>query len=82
MKFWEDQRVVITGGGGFLGSHIVRKLSERGCKEIFVPRSKEYDLTREENVIRMYQAARPTLVIHLAAIVGGIVLIGLLRRRR
>jgi GDP-L-fucose synthase len=72
MNFWKNHRVVVTGGGGFLGSHIVRKLSERGCKEIFVPRSKEYDLTREENVIRMYQAARPTLVIHLAAIMGGI----------
>jgi GDP-L-fucose synthase len=72
MNFWKDQRVVVTGGGGFLGTHIVRKLSERGCKEVFVPRSKEYDLTREENVIRMYRAARPTLVIHLAAIVGGI----------
>lgn len=72
MNFWKNQRVVVTGGGGFLGTHIVRKLSERGCKEVFVPRSKEYDLTREENVIRMYQASQPTLVIHLAAIVGGI----------
>jgi GDP-L-fucose synthase len=72
MKFWEEQRVVVTGGGGFLGSHLVRKLSERGCREIFVPQTVLYDLTREENVIRLYKDTRPTLVIHLAAVVGGI----------
>ena len=72
MGFWDDKRVVVTGGAGFLGSYVVEKLGERGCKEIFVPRSKEYDLREKEAIIRMYEDFKPDIVIHLAAVVGGI----------
>jgi GDP-L-fucose synthase len=70
--FWNSQRVVVTGGAGFLGSFVVEKLRAQGCTEIFVPRSREYDLREGQEVARLYEAARPTLVIHLAAVVGGI----------
>jgi GDP-L-fucose synthase len=70
--FWRDRRVVVTGGAGFLGSHIVDRLEELGCREVFVPRSREYDLTTETAVQRLYADARPDVVIHLAAQVGGI----------
>jgi len=72
MDFWGDKRVIVTGGAGFLGSYVVEKLKERGCKNIFIPRSKEYDLTKEKNVIRLYQDYPADIVIHLAAVVGGI----------
>lgn len=70
--FWEAKRVVVTGGAGFLGSNVVRKLKERGCQHIFVPRSKDYDLREKEAVVRMYEDSKPDIVIHLAAVVGGI----------
>jgi GDP-L-fucose synthase len=72
MSFWSNQRVVVTGGAGFLGSFIVEKLRQRGCRNIFVPRSNEYDLVQMEAVQRLYTDASPDLVIHLAARVGGI----------
>ena len=72
LSFWSGRRVVVTGGAGFLGSHVVEKLVQRGCREIVVPRSREYDLRDRDAVIRLYREARPQLVIHLAAIVGGI----------
>lgn len=72
MRFWENKRVLVTGGAGFLGSYVVEKLRERGCKEIFVPRSKDYDLVQMEAVKKVYQDAKPDIVIHLAAKVGGI----------
>lgn len=71
-EFWKDKRVVVTGGAGFLGSYVVEKLQERGCKNIFVPRSKDYDLTREEAIIRLLKETKPHMIIHLAAVVGGI----------
>lgn len=67
-----DRRIVVTGGAGFLGSHVVDKLTERGVKEVFVPRSKDYDLREKAAITRLYQDARPNIVIHLAATVGGI----------
>jgi GDP-L-fucose synthase len=66
------KRVVVTGGAGFLGSHVVEELRRRGCREVFVPRSRDYDLRRADAVARMYADARPEVVIHLAAVVGGI----------
>ena len=72
MDFWSEQRFVVTGGAGFLGSHVTRRLRERGASHLFVPRSGEYNLTREEAVVRLYREARPEVVIHLAAVVGGI----------
>jgi GDP-L-fucose synthase len=64
--------IVVTGGAGFLGSVVVRKLKERGCSNVFVPRSMEYDLRTEEAINRLLERAHPTLIIHLAAVVGGI----------
>ncbi|MEW6512334.1 MAG: GDP-L-fucose synthase, partial [Bacteroidota bacterium] len=72
MKSWESHSIVVTGGAGFLGQAVVRKLRERGNQNIVVPRSREYDLRREENIRRLFDAAKPTMVIHLAAVVGGI----------
>ncbi|MCD6167768.1 MAG: NAD-dependent epimerase/dehydratase family protein, partial [Caldisericia bacterium] len=72
MSFWENKRVTVTGGAGFLGSYVVEKLRERGCRHIFVPRSREYDLREKEAIIRMYEDSQPDIVIHLAAVVGGI----------
>lgn len=72
MSFWSSKRVVVTGGAGFLGSFVVEKLRQRGCREVFVPRSRDYDLVEMEAVQRLYRHARPDLVIHLAARVGGI----------
>ena len=67
-----DKRIVVTGGAGFLGQHVIRVLRDRGCKEIAVPRRSQYDLTREAHVERLYDDTKPHLVIHLAAVVGGI----------
>jgi len=62
----------VTGGAGFLGSVVVRKMRERGAREVFVPRSSDYDLTQADAIRRLYDDARPDVVIHLAAVVGGI----------
>jgi GDP-L-fucose synthase len=72
MNFWENKRVLLTGGAGFLGSFVVEKLEKRGCPSIFIPRSKDYDLVQMEAVRQLYRDARPEIVIHLAAQVGGI----------
>src|SRR6266571_438432 len=72
MSFWSTKRVLITGGAGFLGSFVVEKLRQRGCKDIFVPRRKDYDLVEMEAVKRLHKDTQPNMVIHLAARVGGI----------
>lgn len=70
--FWRNRRVVLTGGAGFLGSFVANKLRRLGAGEIFVPRSSRYDLRDLEAVRRLLSDARPHVVIHLAALVGGI----------
>jgi GDP-L-fucose synthase len=72
MSFWQEQRVVVTGGAGFLGSFVVDGLKARGCADIFAPRSREYDLRDRQAIVRLLRDRRPTLVLHLAAVVGGI----------
>lgn len=84
MSYWSDKRVVVTGGGGFLGTHVVQQLREAGCRQVFVVRSREYDLTREDACARLFadlEAGVPDwpggkgpadVVIHLAGLVGGI----------
>ncbi|MEW5767060.1 MAG: GDP-L-fucose synthase [bacterium] len=72
MSFWKDKRVMVTGGAGFLGSYVVDKLNNRGAKEIFIPRHRDFDLTKEADVIKLYDSFKADIVIHLAAVVGGI----------
>jgi GDP-L-fucose synthase len=70
--FFENKRITVTGGAGFLGSYILAKLQERGARDVFVPHYPEYDLTERDAIKRMYDVGRPDIVIHLAAVVGGI----------
>ena len=70
--FWTGKKVVVTGGAGFVGSVIRGKLKERGATHVIVPRSKDYDLTDIAAVRKLYDAAAPDIVLHLAAEVGGI----------
>ena len=72
MQFWQDKRVLVTGGAGFLGSVVVRKLRERGVREVFVPRSADFDLVKADTAERLLQEHQTDIVIHLAAQVGGI----------
>lgn len=72
-EFWKNKTVIVTGGAGFLGSFVVEKLKKRNCKKIIIPRSTEYDLSKENDVIKLYKNnSDSNLVIHLAAVVGGI----------
>jgi GDP-L-fucose synthase len=68
----KQQPMVVTGGAGFLGSAVVKNLQSRGYQKVFVPRSKDFDLRDQTSIVRLYQEIRPRIVIHLAAVVGGI----------
>lgn len=71
-KFWRDKRVVVTGGAGFLGSFVVSRLESLGCAAVVAPRKRDFDLLHEVNIVRLLDTTRPDIVIHLAAVVGGI----------
>lgn len=71
-KFWAQRRVLVTGGNGFLGRYVCAELGRRGCEDVHAPRSSNYNLRNRDHVVAMYGAIHPHLVIHLAAVVGGI----------
>lgn len=71
-EFWANKRVCVTGGAGFLGHYVQKTLRERGANEIFVPHIEDYDLTNIEDIRRMLKDSQPDIIIHLAAVVGGI----------
>lgn len=68
----ENKRIMVTGGSGFLGRYLVRKLEQDGCENIFIPRSAQYDLRHQDAVAQAFNDSKPQIVIHLAAVVGGI----------
>jgi len=70
--FFRNKRVIVTGGAGFLGGYVTEGLNKRGCKNILVPKIEDYDLVSLPDIVRMYEDMRPNIVIHLAAVVGGI----------
>jgi GDP-L-fucose synthase len=70
--FFEDRCIVVTGGAGFLGGYVTEGLRRRRCKHVLVPKIEDYDLVKLEDIIRMYEDMKPDIVIHLAAVVGGI----------
>jgi GDP-L-fucose synthase len=72
MSFWTDKRVCVTGGAGFLGSFVVEELRRNGAQHVFVPEHADYDLVSRDEIVRMLADAQPDIIIHLAAVVGGI----------
>ena len=68
----KGKRIVVTGGDGFLGRHLVPLIEKKEPESIFVPKIEDYDLREKEDIIRMFRTAKPDIVIHLAAVVGGI----------
>jgi GDP-L-fucose synthase len=72
MKFWQDKKVAVTGGAGFLGKAVVGQLQRKGCRPVFVPRRRQYDLRKKTAVRRLLKDTQPDIVLHLAAVVGGI----------
>ena len=71
-EFWSNRRVCVTGGAGFLGSFVQATLRERGATEIFIPYIEDYDLTQQADIERMLADSKPDVIIHLAALAGGI----------
>ena len=71
-QYWQNRRVCVTGGAGFLGSFVVEKLRQHGAKDVFIPLIEEYDLVQAADIRRMLADSRPDVILHLAALVGGI----------
>jgi len=71
-EFWKNRRVCVTGGAGFLGSFIVERLRRSGAAEVFIPHIEQYDLVKQQDILRVLDDSRPDVIIHLAAHVGGI----------
>ena len=71
-SYWQNRRICVTGGAGFLGSFVIEKLQQRGAREIFVPLIENYDLVRLDDIKRMLDDAKPDVILHLAALAGGI----------
>ena len=69
---WEEKRICVTGGAGFLGTHLIANLRQRGAKEIFIPKIEDYDLVDRDAIARLLADSNPDVIIHLAAHVGGI----------
>jgi GDP-L-fucose synthase len=72
MSFWIENKFVVTGGSGFLGSFVVEEITQRGAVDVFVPRSADYDLRSRDAVLALLDDAQPDIIVHLAAVVGGI----------
>jgi GDP-L-fucose synthase len=72
MSFWSTRRVCVTGGAGFLGSFVLEELERQGARDVSAPRCEDYDLTHREAIVRMLDDTKPDVIIHLAAVVGGI----------
>lgn len=72
MSFWQDKRVVVTGGAGFLGKHFVARLTAENPADIFIPRSAQYNLVDNEAVKQLYTDRKPDIIVHAAGVVGGI----------
>lgn len=72
MQFWKEHSFLVTGGSGFLGSHLTRKLTERGASQVAAPRSSDYDLRQVDAIRTLLHITHPDIIIHLAAVVGGI----------
>ncbi len=72
MSFWNKKKIIVTGGAGFLGKYVVKELERYGCADIYIPRSKDYNLVDNRQVIKMFRDFSPHIVIHLAVVVGGI----------
>ena len=69
---WEEKRICVTGGAGFLGTHLIANLRQCGAKEIFIPKIEDYDLVDRDAIARLLADSNPDVIIHLAAHVGGI----------